>query len=343
MNIGLLGATGYAGIELVRLLLRHPYVKLAAVGSVSFEGQKLSDVYPSLQGLCDLVCEDADAVISKSDVVFAALPHGLSQQTAKDCIDRDKKFIDLGADFRLFDLEAYENWYGVEALYPDLHAKAVYGLPERYRAAIKGASLVANPGCYPTCSALALLPALENRLIDTTGIIIDAKSGVTGSGRAPTQGTHFPDCNESFSAYKVAEHRHTPEIEQTLSDAAGAAVTVTFVPHLLPVNRGILATVYAALKPGVVLEDVRNAYETAYKNEPFVRVRPEGQFVSLAHVRGSNYCDMQLYADKRTNRLIVTAVLDNMVKGAAGQAIQNLNLMCGFEETAGLLDAPLVF
>lgn len=343
IQAGILGATGYAGVELTRLLLRHPQAEVAAVSSVSFEGKKLSDVYPSLRKSCELECGSADDVIAKSDVVFAALPYGLSQDTAAACVKKGKKFIDLGADFRLDDAADYEKWYGCEYRFPELHEKAVYGLPELFRADIVGASVVGNPGCYPTSAALGIAPALRAGMVEPTGIVIDSKSGTTGAGRKTAQGTHFPECNEAFSAYKVASHRHTPEIEQTLSKAAGKKATVTFVPHLLPVNRGILSTIYARTKSGVTLDAVRALYEETYKNEYFVRLLPKGEGVDIRNVRCSNYCDIQLYADEHTGLLIVTSVIDNMVKGAAGQAIQNMNLLFGLSETDGLDMIPPAF
>lgn len=343
IRAGILGATGYAGVELCRLLLRHPDAQPTAVGSVSFEGKKLYEVYPNLRELCGLECEGADAVIAASDVVFAALPHGLSQETAAACAAQGKKFIDLGADFRLDDPEEYVRWYGCEVIHPDLHRRAVYGLPELFREQIRGTDIVGNPGCYPTSVALGLAPALRAGAVETEGIVVDAKSGVTGAGRKPAQNTHFPDCNEAFSAYKVASHRHTPEIEQTLSTVAGQRATVTFVPHLLPVNRGILSTIYARRRPGFDLPRIRQLYEEAYRDEFFVRLPPEGTPVNLRDVRCSNFCDIQLYGDEHTGLLIVTSVIDNMVKGAAGQAIQNMNLLFGLPETAGLDMIPPAF
>lgn len=343
IQAGIIGATGYAGVELVRLLLRHPQVELAAVSSVSFEGQPLAEVYPNLNEITPLVCEAADEVIRKSDVVFATLPHGLSQDTAAACAAQGKKFIDLGADFRLDDPQAYTTWYGCEAKYPELHEQAVYGLCELFRDDIRKTSIIGNPGCYPTSVALGLAPALRQGLVSPTGIVVDSKSGTTGAGRKPTQTTHFPDCNEAFSAYKVAAHRHTPEIEQTLSKLAGQNATITFVPHLLPVNRGILSTIYAHLKDGVTEQQLRDAYEQAYQNEHFVRVMAPGQAVNINHVRCSNYCDIQLYVDEHTRLLIVTSAIDNMVKGAAGQAIQNMNLLFGLDETAGIDMIPPAF
>lgn len=343
IKAGVIGATGYAGVELVRLLLRHPDAELAAVSSVSFEGQKLSDVYPTLREICPLECGTAGDVIQASDVIFAALPHGLSQDTAEACVKAGKKFIDLGADFRLDDAAEYEKWYGCEVKYPELHQAAVYGIPELFRKDIVGKQVVGNPGCYPTSVALGLAPALRAGMIEPTGIVIDSKSGTTGAGRKPTQNLHYPDCNEAFSAYKVASHRHTPEIEQTLTKMAGEKATVTFVPHLLPVNRGILSTIYAKMKPGVTLDAVRERYEETYRDEYFVRVQPKGVGVDIHNVRCSNYCDIQLYSDEHTGLLIVTSVIDNMVKGAAGQAIQNMNLLFGISETAGLDMIPPAF
>ncbi len=343
IKTGIIGATGYAGVELVRLLLRHPQVTLTAVSSVSFEGQAIADVYPSLWEICPLTCTSADEVIDASDVVFAALPHGLSQDTAKACADAGKKFIDLGADFRLDDPAEYESWYQAEYRYDALHKEAVYGLCEAFREDIRKASVIGNPGCYPTSAALGLMPALKNKLVSPVGIVIDSKSGTTGAGRKPTQTTHFPDCADAFSAYKVASHRHTPEIEQTLSKLAGEKASVTFVPHLLPVNRGILSTIYARLNDGVTEETVRNAYEAAYGDEHFVRVMPKGKAVNIRHVQCSNYCDIQLYTDPHTGLLIVTSVIDNMVKGAAGQAIQNMNLLFGLSESTGLDMIPIAF
>ena len=343
INVGIVGATGYGGVELVRLLLARDDVNLCKLSSVSFEGKKISEIYPMLYGICDDVLDTQDKVVESCDVIFAALPHGLSQDTAKACADAGKKFIDLGADFRLDDPAAYESWYQSDYRYDDLHKQAVYGLCEMFREDIRKTSIIGNPGCYPTSVALGLAPALKNKLVSPVGIVVDSKSGTTGAGRKPTQTTHFPDCADAFSAYKVASHRHTPEIEQTLSKLAGEAATITFVPHLLPVNRGILSTIYARLEDGVTEEQIRTAYEEAYRNERFVRVMPKGQAVNIRHVQCSNYCDIQLYIDEHTRLLIVTSVIDNMVKGAAGQAVQNMNLLFGFDEAAGLDMIPIAF
>ena len=261
IKVGVVGATGYAGAEICRLIAGHPAAELAAISSVSFEGQALSDVYPAYREMCDLICTTQEAVVEKSDVIFAALPHGLSQELAAECDKKGKAFIDLGADFRLKSEEEYTEWYGGTFTDKALHEKAVYGLPELFREEIKKTKLVANPGCYTTAVPLALVPALEKGYIETTGIIANCASGVTGAGRKPAQNSHYPELNEGMSAYKVACHRHTPEIEQTLSKISGEKMHITFVPHLLPVNRGILATCYAKLKPGVTEEMLRAAYE----------------------------------------------------------------------------------
>lgn len=346
MNIkaGVVGATGYAGAELVRLLTGHPQAELAAISSVSFTGQALSDIYPAYYHICDLVCGTQEEVVEKSDVVFAALPHGLSQELAKTCYDAGKVFIDLGADFRLENEDDYKEWYGGTYLYKELHEQAVYALPELFREQIRGKKIIANPGCYTTAVPLALAPALRKGYIAAEGIIADCKSGVTGAGRKLTQNTHYPELNEGFSAYKVAAHRHTPEMEQSLSHVAGGApVKLTFVPHLLPVNRGILATCYAKLQKEASLQEVRQVYEEQYGDEPFIRLLPEGRVADIKNVRYSNYCDISLHMDPRTNTFIAISAIDNMVKGAAGQAIQNMNLAFGLDETCGLMLTPPAF
>lgn len=343
IKVGVIGATGYAGAELCRLIGGHPQAELAALSSVSFEGQALSSVYPAYYGLCDLICEDQAAVVEKSDVIFAALPHGLSQELAAQCDEKGKVFIDLGADFRLEDEETYRRWYGCEFLDKSLHEKAVYGLPELFREQIKGKKLIANPGCYTTAVPLALVPALKNNLISKEGIIADCKSGVTGAGRKPTQNTHYPDLNEGLAAYKVANHRHTPEIEQTLTRIKGEKVSVTFVPHLLPVNRGILATCYGKLQDGVTEDMLWEAYHKAYDGEFFVRLLPKGKCADIHNIKYTNFCDVSLFVDEHTRTLIAISAIDNMVKGAAGQAIQNMNLAFGLEETSGLTMIPPAF
>lgn len=343
IKVGIVGATGYAGCELVRLISAHPEAEISAISSVSFEGKKISEVYPSYIYLNDMVCENSDEVVNKSDVVFAALPHGLSQELAADCKNKGVKFIDLGADFRLESEDEYKEWYGGEFLDKALHEEAVYGLPEFFRDEIKGKSIIANPGCYTTCSPLALAPAVKNGLVELKGIICNCASGVTGAGRKPVQGNHYPELNEGFHAYKVASHRHTPEIEQTLSKLSGEKVILTFVPHLLPVNRGILATCYADIKEGVSFSDIRKAYEDFYKDEYFVRLLPDGMCADIHNIKYSNFCDISLHYDSRANKLVACSAIDNMVKGAAGQAIQNMNIIFGLDEKTGLDIVPPAF
>ena len=342
-TVGVVGATGYAGAEICRLILGHPQAQLAAVSSVSFQGMALSQVYPAYYQICDMVCGEQEQVVEKSDVVFAALPHGLSQDLAAECMEKGKVFIDMGADFRLENEEAYQEWYGGSYTDKSLHAQAVYGLPELFRENMKGKRLIANPGCYTTAVPLALAPALKAGLIEAQGIIADCKSGVTGAGRKPTQSNHYPELNESFTAYKVAAHRHTPEIEQTVAKLTGQDVKLTFVPHLLPINRGILATCYARLKPGATPRQLREAYEDQYRDESFIRLLPEGQVANVKNVRYTNFCDVSLFTDPRTGTFIGISAIDNMVKGAAGQAVQNMNLAFGLEETTGLRLVPPAF
>ncbi len=343
IKAGIIGATGYAGAELVRLLTTHPNVEISAISSVSFEGKKLSEVYPSYRNLCDMECKNADDVVEKSDVIFAALPHGLSQELAATCDKAGKAFIDLGADFRLESEDEYKEWYNGEFLDKELHKKAVYCIPELFRDNVKDSKIIANPGCYTTGAPLALAPAIKSKLVKTEGIIIDSKSGVTGAGRKPSQGNHYPELNEGFHAYKVASHRHTPEIEQTLSKLSGMDVKITFVPHLLPVNRGILSTCYARLNEGITKEQVRDEYIKFYKDEFFVRILPDGENADIHNIKYSNFCDISLHIDKRTNTLIAISAIDNMVKGAAGQAIQNMNIIFGLDETTGLIIVPPAF
>lgn len=335
IKAGIVGATGYGGVELVRLLSSHPMVEIEAISSVSFGGEDISSIYPSLRAGVNLILDDnQDSMIKKCDVIFASLPHGLSQELAGECIKNNKVFIDLGADFRLEKEEDYKWWYGEGFLDHQLQNQAVYGLSEIFKSEIKKAKLIANPGCYPTSAALALYPALKEGLIEADGIIIDSKSGVTGAGRTMTQNTHFPECNEGFAAYNAGGHRHIPEIEQVLSKFAGDSIKVSFTPHLLPINRGILSTIYCRLKGG--MEDVRKSYEEKYSDQPFIIVLRDGEYANIRNVRLSNNCHISLHHDIRTGRLIICSAIDNMVKGASGQAIQNMNLIFGFEETSGL-------
>ena len=334
IRVGIVGATGYAGAELVRLILTHPEAELVAISSVSFEGKKISEVYPNLAKVCEMELTDAAKMAEACDVVFAALPHGLSEPLAAECAKTGAILIDLGADFRLEDEADYQKWYQKSYSCPELHQDAVYCIPELHRGLVKEQKIIANPGCYPTSIALGLAPALRGGLIEPAGIVIDSKSGVTGAGRGLTQGTHYPDTNEAFAAYKAGVHRHTPEIEQTLSHLAGKEMQITFVPHLLPINRGIESSIYCKMKAD--LATIHAAYCDYYQDEHFVRVLPLGSYANVKNVRMSNYCDISLHADERTGTLIVSAVIDNMFKGAAGQAIQNMNLRMGLAETLGI-------
>lgn len=342
IKVGIIGATGYAGCELVRLLHTHPLANVTAVSSVSYEGKRLSDIYPSLKNIADMTLVNEDAVIAASDVVFTSLPHGLSETIARKCVDKGVKLIDLGADFRLSDESDYQQWYGLDYKEKELHELSAYCIPELHRKRITGKSIIGNPGCYPTSIALALAPLLTNNLINTNTIVIDSKSGVTGAGRGLTQMSHYPDCNEAFQPYKIAEHRHTPEIEETLSAIAGKEIKVTFVPHLLPVNRGIVSTVYANLNKENP-DYVYDIFQRFYANEKFVRILDRGTIANIKNVKYSNYCDISLHFDNRTGRVIIVSVIDNMVKGAAGQAIQNMNLLFGIDETMGLDFVPPAF
>ena len=343
IKVGVIGATGYAGAELVRLLVNHPNVEIAAVSSKSFEGQTLSQVYPNLLGACDMTLTNEDDLLQKSDVVFASLPHGLSEEIAVKCLAQGKKLIDIGADFRLSNPDDYKQWYGLDYKHPQTHEQSVYIIPELMRDKYQGQPIIGNPGCYPTSIALGLAPVVKNKMFVDNGIVIDSKSGATGAGRALAQNTHFPDCNEAFAPYKIASHRHTPEIEQTLGWLADKEVKVLFTPHLLPLNRGIVSTCYVSLDKEYTLDEVYNLYKDFYKDEKFVRVLPRGSIATLKNVKLSNYCDISLHLDTRTNRLIVVSAIDNMVKGAAGQAIQNMNIMYGLDEKTGLDFMPPAF
>lgn len=341
LKVGIIGASGYAGAELVRILLNHPEVEIAGINARSYIGKPIASLYPGFKNVTNMIFESDDEVIKKSDLIFASLPHGLSEPIAKKCIDNNKKFIDLGADFRLDDEKDYKEWYQLEYNEKDLHKQSVYGLSEIHRDAIKEATIIGNPGCYPTSIALGAYPAIHASIVDTNHLIIDSKSGTTGAGKELSELTHFPRTNEAFSPYKVAAHRHTPEIEQMLSEIADEKTTITFVPHLLPINRGIISTMYLPLKKEITLEEIHALYLDAYKDEKFVRVLDLGAFADLKYVKFSNYCDISLHFDKRTNTLIVVSAIDNMVKGAAGQAVQNMNIMYGFKEDSGLnLIAP---
>jgi len=348
ITAGIIGATGYVGVELVRLLLAHPEVSALSLSSVSFEGQNIVDIYPNLRGQLKGktigVLGDADAVVEASDIVFTALPHGVAEKYAAACIEKGKKLIDLSADFRFDDDEStFKTWYGKDYEFPTVHAESVYGMPEMNREKIKKARVIGNPGCYVTAATLSLLPVLDKGLITTDLIIVDAKSGISGTGRNPTATNHFAESGESFMPYNVGKHRHQPEIARNMSAAAGKNVNVVFTPHLLPMSRGIIATVYAPLVKPMTAEEVHAVYSAFYADEPFVRVLPLGSTATTRNVRCSNYCDVSVHVVNNGTLLEMVSALDNMVKGAAGQAVQNMNLLCGFEESAGIDQIPAAF
>jgi N-acetyl-gamma-glutamyl-phosphate reductase len=336
------GASGYTGQELIRILSGHPQVELAAVTSRRYAGVKVSDVFPSLAGLTFLTYTDASPreIAGICDVVFLALPHGVSMEIAPVFLEAGKKVIDLSADYRLRDPATYEEWYAKHSS-AGLFGQAVYGLPELYRDAVKTSSLIANPGCYPTSIILGLAPALKNKLLDVSTIIADSASGVSGAGRDPAVGSLFCEADGGFKAYKVGKHRHTPEIEQELNKLAGEKFFISFPPHLLPVKRGILSTMYASLRKEATQADLHALYASFYAGEKFIRICSAGTFPNLSSVCGSNYCDIGLTVDPRTRRVIIISAIDNLVKGAAGQAVQNMNLVCALPEDSGLGAPPL--
>lgn len=343
INVGVIGATGYVGIEIVRLLQNHPQVNITSVVSQSFVGQKISDIYPNLRNVFDLDCQslDIDKITSNADILITALPHGISKEVIPQLIKKGKRVIDHSGDFRYKSVEVYEKWYGIKHEMPHLLDISTYGLPELHRASIKDAKIVGNPGCYPTCSILGIAPLLANNIIETKNIIIDAASGVTGAGRSTELPYQFCECTENFKAYKVSTHRHTSEIEQELSSLSGEDVLVSFTPHLAPMKRGMLSTIYANLKTGQSASELIALYREYYKNEFFVRVLDEGKLPETKFVSGSNFIDIGLVVDKRLNRVIVLSAVDNLGKGAAGQAIQDLNIMCGLPEETGLTSPGL--
>jgi len=333
MKVGILGATGYTGQELIRILSNHPEAEIVYLGSSSSAGKGIRDIYPHLVNQ-SMILEDEN--VPDLDVLFMALPHGLASTKAAELLNRGIKVIDLGADFRLKDPGIYREWYGTEPADQKLLQKAVYGLPELYRNDIFGQDLVANPGCYPTASLLALVPLVRADLLLPDSIVIDAKSGVSGAGRGVSLTVHYSEVNENLKAYGVGQHRHTPEIEQQLSKAASRQITVSFTPHLVPMTRGILATIYAQVKPGVSEGALREMWREAYETEPFIHVLSEGIWPQTKYAYGSNHVFLQLKLDKRTGRVILVSALDNLVKGASGQAVQNMNILFGLPETTGL-------
>lgn len=343
MKVGIIGSTGYAGAELVRILLNHPEAEVVWFGSRSYIDKKFSEVFGNMFELVENLCkgEDLKELSDQVDVIFTATPQGLCSTLVSEEVLSKTKVIDLSADFRIKDVATYEEWYGLKHGSPQFIDEAVYGLCEINRDKVKKARLVANPGCYPTCSFLSIYPLAKEGIIDMSTVIVDAKSGTSGAGRGAKVNNLYCEVNENIKAYGVTTHRHTIEIEEQLSYASGEKVLINFTPHLVPMNRGILATCYASLKKNITEDEVRDIYHKYYDKEYFVRVLEKGVCPETRWVEGSNFVDVNVKVDKRTNRVIMMGALDNLVKGAAGQAVQNMNLMFGLDELAGLKLVPV--
>lgn len=343
IKVGIIGATGYAGGELARILMGHKDAKIVWYGSRSYIDKKYADVYQNMFQIVDAKCLDdnMEELAKKADVIFTATPQGFCASVISEAILADTKIVDLSADFRIKDVDTYEKWYGIQHKSPQFIEDAVYGLCEINREDVKGARLVANPGCYTTCSILTAYPLAKEGLIDMNTLIIDAKSGTSGAGRGAKVGNLYCEVNENIKAYGVASHRHTPEIEEQLGYVAGKPVTVSFTPHLVPMNRGILVTGYASLTREVTYGEVKAAYEACYRDEYFVRVLEKDVAPQTRWVEGSNFADVNFKIDPRTRRIVMMGAIDNMIKGAAGQAIQNMNIMFGLPEQTGLKQIPV--
>ena len=341
-KVAILGASGYTGSELMRLVLKHSQLELVAVSSEKFAGMAVETVFPALAGALKLNFHPLSerGPLDEAEYVFLALPHKEAMRVVPGLVKDGKKVIDLSADFRLRKPDVYEKWYQKHSA-PELLESAVYGLTEINREKIKSGHLIANPGCYPTAVLLALIPAVKNGLIDLSAIVVDAKSGVTGAGRNPVLSSLFSEVNEGVKPYKVGAHQHTPEIEQELGLAVNSEIEIVFTPHLMPINRGILITAYGVLTQKVTSAEVLDLYSSFYQNDIFVRICPESAFPSTNQVKGSNYCDIGISVDTRTNRLIIMGAIDNLLKGASGQALQNMNVMAGFKESEGIDQLPL--
>ncbi|MFA5570037.1 MAG: N-acetyl-gamma-glutamyl-phosphate reductase [Sphaerochaetaceae bacterium] len=343
LRVGVVGSTGYAGSELIRLLVRHPHVGTIYAASKTYEGMNYSSVFPNFKNIYDVVCVDAQDIASLAqqvDVLLLSLPHGISSFNVTSQMIKETIVIDLGADFRLKDISTYESWYNTQHGNKELVSQAVYGLSELYREEIQQTRLVANPGCYTTASIISCYPLIKEGLIDPHSLIIDAKSGVSGAGRGEKLPFLFGEANENIKAYGIGTHRHTPEIEEHLSFASKEKITLSFTPHLVPMNRGILITAYGSLNEGVTAKEIDQAYHTYYEDEYFIRLLGEGSSAETRWVKGSNYCDIGFIVDQRTNRVVISCAIDNLVKGASGQAVQNMNIMCGFDERDGIDMVP---
>jgi len=338
VNVGIIGATGYVGIEIVRLLQQHPEINITSVVSQSFSGQKISSVYPNLNKIFDKDCEslDIEKIASTAEIFITALPHGISKAIIPTLLEKGKKIIDHSADFRYKDVNVYEAWYNTKHEMPFLLQSAVYGLPELYREQIKNATIIGNPGCYPTCTILGLAPLIKNKIISFENIVIDAASGISGAGRNNSLNYQYCECSENFKAYNISTHRHTSEIEQELSILGGADIKVSFNPHLIPMKRGMLCTITTNLENNITESDICALYKDFYKNEIFVRILEDKNIPETKWVSGSNYIDIGFVIDRRLNKIIVISAIDNLIKGAAGQAVQDLNIMCGFPEDTAL-------
>ncbi len=343
IKVAIMGATGYSGIELVRLLSQHNNVEIKYLISKTFSGQKISNIYPNLKCVLDEVCQEMniDYIVRDCDLVFTALPHGVSKTIVPKLINNNLKVIDLSGDFRYKDVKVYEKWYQTKHEHLDLLESSVYGLPELHRKEISQTSLVGNPGCYTTCAILALAPLLANNIISTDNILIDAKSGVSGAGRKLSLNSHFCEATENTKAYSIGTHRHTSEIEQELSIIANEDILISFTPHLVPMKRGILSTAYANLNNTYSANELIDLFKDFYKDDFFVRIYDKGTLPETKNVTGSNFIDIGLSVDSRLNRLVVVSALDNLIKGAAGQAVQNMNIMFNLNEASGLTSPGL--
>jgi N-acetyl-gamma-glutamyl-phosphate reductase len=343
LRVAICGGSGYTGGELLRILARHPTVTVKTVTSERSAGKSVVDLFPNLHTYSNLIYEPLRVgnILDKADLFFMALPHGESQESVDFFFRQDKKVIDLSADYRLKDVNTYQKWYKIEHKFQKTLGKAVYGIPELYREKISKANLIANPGCYPTGAILGLYPAIKNKLIDVASIVIDSKSGTSGAGRKAEIAFSFCEVNEGFKAYAIATHRHTPEIEQELSAIAGKDIIVNFTPHLAPFDRGILTTIYSRLIKQMDTERIIEFYKKIYNKEPFTKVLEEGRLPDVKNVRGTNLCEIGLFVNQRTNTLIIVTAIDNLLKGASGLAVQNMNIMMGFDEKTALDTAGL--
>ncbi|KMJ59530.1 N-acetyl-gamma-glutamyl-phosphate reductase [Bacillus sp. LL01] len=343
MKVGIIGANGYSGAELIRILQQHPEVELSFMASHSTSGQLITEQYPHLQGIAETRLEEINTkeIRGMADLFFFATPSGVSKNLIHRLVDNKIPCIDLSGDHRLKDSVLYDKWYKYSAAPDSALQKSTYGLPELFREDIKSSTLIANPGCYPTATLLGLAPVLKNKLVHHNSIIIDGKSGVTGAGRKASMATHYCEVNENVKAYKLGSHQHIPEMEQGIQAYSGESATITFTPHLVPMSRGIMCTIYANLVETISSEEAQKIYQEFYQEEHFVRIRKENQWPATKEVFGSNYCDIGLSVDARTNRIMIVSVIDNVMKGASGQAVQNMNIMNGWNEDLGLTFTPV--